>query len=85
MTTTLDTHPRNDSGSFSLLHGVYGGNDERGLKGRFACFLLQRTHKDENGDIIFSFVFFFSLHSDGVHKGVHPKEERILERLERQL
>jgi hypothetical protein len=85
MTTTLDIHPRNDSGSFSLLHGVYGGNGKRGLKGRFACFLFQRAHKDGNDDTIFSFVFVFHSIATAFTKEFTQRKKGFLEKLERQL
>jgi hypothetical protein len=78
MTTTLGIHPRNDSGSFSLLHGVHGGNDKRGLNGWFACFSLPKNTGMRNDDTIFSFVFVFHSIATAFTKEFYPKEERLL-------
>jgi hypothetical protein len=63
MTTNLNINPRDSSGSYSLLHGVHGGNGKRGLNsdGLLHAFLHQRnTEMGTRSFFFFCFCLFYS-------------------------
>lgn len=69
MTANFDMHSCDDSGSCGLLHGVYGGNGKKGLKGRLHVFFLKTLGWTM---ILFSlFCFLQRWRSQGVAKGRH--------------